>query len=453
MAYLNARVDFERAISVPYHAREFRLDRVRELLARLGNPHQRLAVVHIAGTKGKGSTAAMVGAILTAAGRRTGVFTSPHLHGVEERIAIDGRHCSTEEFVGLLNRVIPAVDAMDALAAAAHPPETGPTYFDITTAMGLVHFVQRGVDAAVLEVGLGGRLDSTNVCVPVVSVITSISYDHTRLLGTTLESIAREKAGIIKPGVPVVSGVLPESPRAIIRRIAEEQGCRLVERGADFDATYRPPQEVESASQLGRMDFWYRAGGRQREYRDLPLRLLGRHQAANAAVALATLEELRDRGWSVPEEAVRAGLEKVIWPARIELIARRPAVIIDAAHNLASVEALVEVLDESFRVPRRLLLFATTQDKDLRGMLGALLPRFDQVVFTRYRTNPRAVPPQQLAEAAYELSGRRWPVIDDPRAAWQSLRSAATPDDLVCVAGSFFIAAEIREIFRAEPRA
>ncbi len=201
------------------------------------------------------------------------------------------------------------------------------------------------------------------------------------------------------------------------------------------------------------MDFHYRIPGREHSYRGLRLNLLGHHQATNAGVALSALAELRALGWSIPEEAVRQGLAEVSWPARIELVARRPAVVIDAAHNLASIDALTRVLDESFAVPTRLLVFATTQDKDVRGMLRLLLARFDRVLFTRYLSNPRAVPPAQLAALAAELTGRRYPVYADPSAAWDAVRAMASPDDLICVTGSFFIAGEMREQIRLCPLA
>lgn len=451
--FLEDRVNFERAISVPYMAREFRLDRVRELLARLGSPHQRIPIVHVAGTKGKGSTAAMIGSVLQAAGYRTGVFTSPHIHRVEERVAVDGQPISSHEFVTLLAKVAPVVQAMDREAADCDPPESGPTYFDIMTAVGLLHFVNREVQIAVLEVGLGGRLDSTNVCQPLVSVITSISFDHTKLLGNTLESIAREKAGIIKFGVPVVSGVLTPGPRQIIHETCRRQHARLVELDADFDATYTPPRQVDSEPGWGQMDFHYRVPDRDHSYTGLRLNLLGHHQATNAAIALSVLAELRTSGWSIPEAAVRDGLAQVSWPARIELVARRPAVIIDAAHNVASIDALTRVLDESFAAPHRVLVFATTQDKDVRGMLRLLLSRFDSVLFSRYLSNPRAVPPAHLEAVAAELTGRHYPIYDEPAAAWDAVRSSATPNDLICIAGSFFIAAEMRELARLRPLA
>ncbi|MEE8450672.1 MAG: folylpolyglutamate synthase/dihydrofolate synthase family protein [Thermoguttaceae bacterium] len=455
MEFLLGRIDYERALAVPYRAREFKLDRMRQLLRRLGDPQRTMPIIHIAGTKGKGSTAAMIGAILTAAGHRAGLFTSPHFERIEERLAVDAVPCSAEEFTALIQHIRPEVEAMDRLVAEEDaeedPDESGPTYFEITTAMALLHFARRKVDAAVLEVGLGGRLDSTNVCEPCVSVITSISFDHTRQLGTTLAAIAREKAGIIKPGVPVVSGVVEDEPRETIRKICRTRGCRLVERAVDFEFRYDAPRHMERKEEAGRFDFcWH---GRDADdasaaaYDAVPLRLLGPHQAANAAVALATIGELQRAGWKLPEAAIRKGLGEVSCPGRIEIVRRRPVVVIDTAHNGASIEALVGVLRESFSVGRRLLMFAATQEKDLRGMLDHLLGAFDHVVFTRYKENPRAVPPEQLQALAQELTAsatERFAVFADPDEAWEAIRRAAGPEDLICITGSFFIAAEMR---------
>ena len=220
LALLWERIDYERASGVVYGESEYKLDRMRELLARLGNPQSSAPIVHVAGTKGKGSTAAMTAAVLSAAGYRTGLFSSPHLKRVEERMAIDGQLCPEAEFLKLARRLRPIVADMDAQAARTSG-EVGPTYFELTTAVALLHFATQQVDAMVLEVGMGGRLDSTNVCSSTVSVITSISFDHTRQLGHTLALIAREKAGIIKPGVPVVSGVVADEPRGVIEEVSQ----------------------------------------------------------------------------------------------------------------------------------------------------------------------------------------------------------------------------------------
>ena len=301
--FLLRRIDYERVTTSPYGQREFKLERMRALLEAADNPHARYPIVHVAGTKGKGSTAAMLASILTATGRRTGLFSSPHLWRVEERIAIDRRPCDSQEFAKLLRRLQPVVAALDQQAAAESPPESGPTYFEILTAAALLHFAEQKVDMAVLEVGLGGRLDSTNVCSPEVAIITNISFDHMKQLGHTLSLIAAEKAGIIKSGIPVVSGVVDPEPREVIRRIAAERGAPLCELSRDFNFDYLPPPvtgAVDRASECRRAHFnFFSTSPRQRENdatdhddaarlderRQLPLPLLGRHQAANAAIA------------------------------------------------------------------------------------------------------------------------------------------------------------------------
>ncbi|MCD4726346.1 MAG: bifunctional folylpolyglutamate synthase/dihydrofolate synthase, partial [Pirellulales bacterium] len=445
--FLAGRIDYERTQSMPNSEETLKLDRMRELLRRLGNPHESMPIVHVAGTKGKGSTAAMIAAIFTAAGYRAGLFTSPHLDRVEERMAVDARPCPPEEYAELVDLVRPEVEAMDRAAARCDPPEHGPTYFEIITALALKHFALRGVNAAVLEVGLGGRLDSTNVCSPCLSIITSISTDHTRQLGNTLESIAAEKAGIIKPGTTVVSGVRADRPREVIRRAATAAGCRLVELGVDFDFEYHPPRHLEKAPSPARFDFikprpsvapkcWCgsstvaptEAAPRcATDGRDFILAMLGRHQAANAAVAMAAVEELRRSGWTIPEAAIRRGLAEVVWPARVEVLSRRPAVVLDAAHNGASIEALVDVLDESFSAARRVLVFAATQDKDIGGMLRVLLGRFDHVILTRYTNNPRGVPPEELQRWAAAVSPL--PLGGGPGVRAANIEIAATPAD------------------------
>ncbi len=324
-------------------------------------------------------------------------------------------------------------------------PRTPPTSRS-SRRVALLRFARHRVGAAVLEVGMGGRLDSTNVCQPLVSVITNISFDHTQQLGTTLAAIAGEKAGILKPQVPLISGVTTPEPREVIHQVARSHDCPVVELGRDFHFRYRPPQNVDCGGQLSSLDFSYAAHDTKVEYRGLELALIGRHQAANAAVALATLVELGRHGFQVPEPAVRRGLSSVRWPARVELIQREPAIVLDSAHNVASAEALVQVLDESFSPRRRLLIFATTRDKNVRGMLEALLPRFDEVIFTRYWSNPRAVPAEDLDAAAEGIGTATRHVCPDPQTAWRLAMRVATQQHLIVIAGSFFIAAEMRAV-------
>jgi dihydrofolate synthase/folylpolyglutamate synthase len=443
--FLYGRIDYERAAAIPYGDAALRLERMRELLARLGNPHQGLPVVHVAGTKGKGSTACMIAAVLTAAGYRTGLFSSPHLDRVEERMAVDGAAQSTAALIGLTEHVRPHVEAMDRAGT-----ESAPTYFEISTAMAYLHFRQSAADIAVLEVGLGGRLDSTNVCEPAVSIITSISFDHMRQLGNTLAAIAGEKAGIIKPGIPVVSGVTQPEPRDVIRAVARERGSRLVELDTDFRCEYRPPRMLNVEPALAQIDYVDLAN--RRELNAVELASLGRHQGVNAALAIAGVAVLAERGWQIPEAVMRRALATVTCPARIEVVSRFPTVILDTAHNVASVDALLSTLDESFERRERILLFATTQDKDYAGMLGRLLPAFDHVLLTRYRLNPRGVPIADLAREAERL-GSNAICCQTPEAAWQRARSIAQPSDLICIAGSFYLAGELRPFLAAQPAA
>lgn len=462
LAYLHGRIDYERNTKLPYRSRGLKLDRMRELAAGLGNPQLLYPVIHVAGTKGKGSTASMLAAILTAAGYRTGLYTSPHLECVEERMAVDGHLCRPQELVELLRAVRPLVDTLDLAAAQSQGGAGGPTYFEITTATAILHFQRQAVDAAVLEVGLGGRLDSTNICQPEISVITSISFDHTQQLGNTLTAIAEEKAGIIKPGVPVVSGVTAAEPRAAIERIAEERGCRCFGLDRDFHVHYRgsqlPAERLDAVPGSGAtLDYEEHCGPAPLSLPGLSLAMLGRHQAHNAAVAVATVCRLREAGWEIPETAIRAGIAQVHCPARTEVVGRHPTVLLDAAHNVASSQALIDVLDESFTsCRRRILIFAVSRDKDAAGILACLLPAFDVLVLTRFLGNPRYTDPNSLAEtaerilAAHPVPNRTVLVRPNASSAWQTARALAVDDDLICIAGSFFLAAELRPMIASD---
>ncbi len=448
------RINYERLPTLPYGERQLKLDRMRTLLNRLGNPDAGMPIVHVAGTKGKGSTSAIVAAILHAAGYDVGVYSSPHLENLEERFSINGQSCSAEELVGLVDRIRPVVQHMDEVGLAAGDPSHRPTFFELTTAMALMHFADRQVDAVVLEVGLGGRLDSTNVCQPAVCVVTSISLDHTRQLGDTTAKIAAEKGGIIKPGVPVLLGPLDDAAHAVLVDAARQHGARLIEAGKDFTFDYRPPHEIDAHAEAGRLDFKFSGSDNRMELPDTPLRMLGRHQAANAALALATVLELRRQGWLVSTEAMRTGLAQAALPGRIEVVSRRPTVVLDVAHNVASVAALVECLAESFACRRRTLVFAASRDKDVPGMLRVLAPHFRRIILTEFRENPRAVPVGQLATICRQELERLGRGADgvhvderaDPVEAWELARRTTAPDELVCITGSFFIAAELRSL-------
>lgn len=435
--FLFNRVNFERLSGMQYSADDFKLDRMRELLRRLGDPHEAVPAVHIAGTKGKGSTAAITAAILSAAGIRVGLFTSPHISVFEERMAVNGVIPSADDLVDLVRPVALVVAELDKL-----PGHMSPTYFEIATALAWLYFREQRAEIAVLEVGMGGRLDATNLCRPAVCVVTTISRDHTRQLGSRLDQIAREKAGIIKSAVPVVSGVADEEARAVVAETCRRQGAPLLELGRDFQYRYRPATIGGLRADEATVDIV--APGHT--WHGLTLPLVGEHQARNLALATMTIKLLAEQGWKIPPDAVTEGLAHLRWPGRIEVLGRAPTVIVDAAHNWEAVAALLRTLDESFEAQRRVLIFAATRDKDVSGMLRQLLPRFDTVVITCFQNNPRHVPVEALAETVRGLTDQLFHTAPDAASAWKLARRFSSEGDLICVTGSFFLAAEVREL-------
>jgi dihydrofolate synthase/folylpolyglutamate synthase len=428
VAFWFGRINYEVRSATP---QDLKLERMRALLRLLGNPHDRLRIVHITGTKGKGSTAAMIAAILRSAGYRVGLFTSPHLVRVEERIVVDGSPIAPAELATRMAEVAAAVRELDA---GPGPP---PTFFEISTALGYLHFACRRVDVAVVEVGLGGRFDSTNVCRPLAAVVTSIGLDHTAQLGTTLEAIAYQKAGIIKPRVPVVSGVAHPGARAVIERVAAEQDAPVWAVGREFWYGYTPGTiAVRSRARIGTP---------QTGEIEYELGLLGEHQAANAAVAVAVVQVLRGLGLSVPEGAVGRGLRDVRWPARVEVVSMQPLVVLDSAHNEPSIEALVRTLTASIEAPgRKSVIFAVSSDKPYPEMLSVLAGYFDHFLLTRYGNNPRCVAPERLLEMLTAVAPSRSAAVYPTSAeAWLAVRATAAGDDLICITGSVFLAGEL----------
>jgi dihydrofolate synthase/folylpolyglutamate synthase len=441
LEYLYSRLNYE-WLGMPRIPAELKLGRMRRLLRRLGDPHLGLSIIHIAGTKGKGSTAAMMAATLSAAGVRTGLYSSPHLHRLEERFTVDGKPSGPDEVVTLVDEVREAVDRVEC-EELGHQ-ECRLTFFEITTAMGLLHFARREVGAVVLEVGMGGRLDSTNVVHPLLSIITSISFDHTRQLGNTLGAIAGEKAGILKRGRPAVSGERGGEAREAIRRVAAQRRGRFRELGTDFEFDAIPPDLPVTRP----TPFRVAARTWRTEWGTFQLPLLGPHQAHNAAVALAAfdvLAEVEPRLTVSPDDVTR-GFATLKWPARVEILGHRPLLVIDGAHNGASAEALADTLRACFPAVRRTLVFGTTRDKDLRGQLQALLPLFDEVIATRYVENPRSLSSETVVSAVLMLSGRSAHIAADPAEALDLARSLTAPDGLICVTGSLFLAAEARAV-------
>lgn len=431
--WLLGRINYEGAAAGSFSSSDLKLERMARLLALIGNPHHGLPAVHIAGTKGKGSTAAMTAAILTAAGYRTALFTSPHLNRIEERMAVDGVTPSPEEFLQLTRTVAAATAVLDRDSAEWHP-----TCFELMTAVAWLYFVARRVEIAVLEVGLGGRLDSTNLCESAVSIVTSISLDHTAILGRTEAEIAGEKAGIIRHRVPVLSGVTAEPPRQVITQKCRDLQAPLYELDrqilvANDDSGSHGSRMVEVTTPFG-------------IHRNLRIPLPGQHQRRNAALAAGAIDLLSEQGWHIPEAAIETGLASVNWPARIEILSRQPGVVVDTAHNAASIEALVCTLRSEFRPHRCTVVLAVTRDKDVRGMLRGLRTWADRVVLTQYQGNPRGLPVARLKElVAEELPDCRALVAETPADAWELAVRELGPHDLLCVTGSIFIAAELRQ--------
>ena len=423
MAFWFGRINYETRSATPA---DLKLERMQALLRLLGNPQLAYRIVHITGTKGKGSTAAMIEAMLRANGYRVGLFTSPHLIHVEERTQIDRVCLPRDEFAFLMGEV---AEAVQHLEDRRFP---GTTFFEISTALAMLAFQRRRCDWVILEVGLGGRFDSTNVCQPVVSVITSVGFDHMAQLGNTLPEIAYQKAGIIKLGVPVVSGVSDAESVEVIERVAKELHAPLVCLGRQIRFDYAMPKVSVRMPNF--------------VVESVPLKLLGHHQACNAALSVATVQVLRKSGVPISERAILTGLATVQWPARIEVLQQRPVIILDTAHNVPSIESLLKTVADAFpNVKRKRVVFAVSSDKQYPEMLALLAKGVDEFFLTRYGNNPRSVSPEKLAMCLEEVASASKFVCSDRAADGLELALVKTmPDDLLIVTGSVFLAGELQ---------
>ena len=406
---------------------KFGLERIAALCEALGHPERAFRSIVIAGTNGKGSVTVMVETALRSAGHRVARYTSPHLVRLEERFVIDGRDVETGALRDSVATVLAAVESLTHRGVF----DTPPTFFECTTAAAFELFRRARVEIAVLEVGLGGRLDATNIATPIATAITSIAFDHQAQLGDTLEAIAREKAGIIKPGIPVVCGPLPPEAEAVVREIGTARGAPVI---AALDAV-RILRHADRASVEVR--------SRMRSLDDVRMSLGGRHQLDNASVAVALLDELAAQGITVPDGAVRTGLTQALWPGRLERFARGGIeILLDAAHNPAGARALASHLNDIgwFRVT---LLFGAMRDKDVRQMLDTLAPFCEAIVCTT-ASSPRALSASDLAASAGPLA-RTIEAIADPAAALERAVEMGRP---VVAAGSIFLIGPLRDILR-----
>jgi len=423
--YLYSFVDYSLKKSSELAKADFNLERMRALMALLGNPEQKYPSLHVAGTKGKGSTSALMASALTAAGYKTGLYSSPHLQDYVERIQIDGRPISHVQLVDLVEQVKPHVAAVPKL-----------TTFEITTAIGFLHFAQQKVDAAVIEVGLGGRLDATNVITPCVSVITSLSYDHMAVLGNTLTLIAGEKAGILKPGIPVVSSPQKDEARAVLERVAKERHSPLTLVGREV--IYEAGQHSLEGQTLTIFNRQSPVSNSKSVILRVPL--LGQHQVVNAATAYAALKA---SGLNVSDEAIAKGFARVKWPCRFEIVRRAPPVILDSAHNQDSFEKLAQTLEDYFPGRPVLLIFGSSEDKNVAGMLAALEGRLELVLATK-AVHPRAIEPEKIVETANRLGIRAEAATRVDAALARALNLAASGGEIVLSAGSMFVTAEVK---------
>jgi dihydrofolate synthase/folylpolyglutamate synthase len=434
--YLYSLANYERVPMGSYSPETLNLDRMRALMAALGNPQERYRIIHIAGTKGKGSTSAFMASCLRQLGLKTGLFTSPHLSSFRERIQINGELIAAEEASIVADKVRAVADGIP-----------GVTTFEAITAMGFLHFSRQDVDWAVVEVGLGGRLDATNIVVPQASIITSISYDHQALLGNTLAEITGEKAGIIKPNVPVISQSQAGEALAVIERIAHERNAPLTIVGrhwrwnAGAVSLIKQSFEVKKVSQVRSKDRpfvndlegWYESA------------LLGKHQIENATTVIAAIDVLRDELISsgakdLGARTVRDGLRLAYWPGRFEILRADPPIIADGAHNIDSVNKVAVTLAEVFPGRRWVFIFGTLKDKDADGMIKALNPRATRWIMTQQQDNPRAVPAEQLLALAQARNAKAvaLPNLTD------AIDAILNGNDPVCIVGSVALVGEAR---------
>jgi dihydrofolate synthase / folylpolyglutamate synthase len=406
---------------------KFGLSSTARLMARLNNPQENCRYVHVAGTNGKGSVAAMLSSILTLSGYNVGFYSSPHLISFHERFRLQDRDIADDDVLSLINQVKRGVE-----------PDELPTFFEFVTAMALLYFAQKKADPVILETGMGGRLDATNIVPPLLSIITNIAMDHREFLGNSIQAIAAEKAGIIKPGVPVVTYVRQPTALIPIRAAAAALQSPIYYGGQDFK-TRRQSQ--------GR----FRYQGLRHTLTDLETNLLGRHQGRNAAVALAAVELLQENGLNIPEAAIRQGLRQIRWPGRLEVVATQPRLILDGAHNPAAATTLAQALKRDLTYRRLILVLGIMADKDIRGILRRLLPLAHVIIFSRPRYE-RAATPETLESLAADVSQETY-VIADLESAIQKARELAGAEDLIVVTGSLFTIGEAREYLVPTPQA
>ena len=426
LEYLYRFVDYSLVRNFRNSPGTFELGRMRSLVQALGNPQEAYPIIHIAGTKGKGSVSALCAEALRAAGYKVGLYTSPHLDDFAERIQFDGQPLLHADLVRLVDEQRAVLQSIPNI-----------TFFEITTALAFLYFAQQKATAAVIEVGLGGRLDATNVCRPRVAVITSLSYDHMALLGNTLAEIAGEKAGIIKEGAPVVLSPQKKEAGEVVRRVAQERGAELIEVGKDYRFA-----ALSHALEGQTLRVWKASEEGEGKAAELMIPLLGAHQVENAATAYTALRVACQQGISLTEAQIREGFRRVTWPGRFEVLQREPGVVVDCAHNRDSAEKLRKTVDDYFPGKPVVLVFGASEDKDIDGMLDELMPRIAQVILVK-SYHPRAADPEKLVELVQKY-GKPAQIIPKVTEALEEALKLGVEGALVLVTGSIFVASGAR---------
>jgi dihydrofolate synthase / folylpolyglutamate synthase len=434
MQYLFDKTDYEKQTRLRYNVTTFDLGRMNDLLKGLGDPHTQIKSVHIAGTKGKGSTATMLARMLEANGYKVGLYTSPHVMTLHERISIGSTLVTRKELLDLMNRMQPVIEKL-------LKKDNGPTFFEIMTAGAFLYFADKQVDIAVIETGLGGRLDSTNVLMPELVGITPISIDHQNLLGPTLDHIATEKAGVIKKGIPVVTVQQDPSAMRILKKHATAMKAPMTITGKDIDFSYR----FESSREHGPHTRICLTTASSR-FEHLRVPLPGEHQAINCGLALAMLDGLKCKGYTIDDQKAISGLSNVKMEGRMEIIHQDPRILVDAAHNAASIRALVQAIGQHVPYDSLVFIFGCNSDKDVCGMLTELQYGADKVIFTR-SNSPKAVFPSDLAEMYSEICGKMCQTALTLKEAIRIAESAVSREDLICVTGSFYLVGQAKLLY------
>jgi dihydrofolate synthase/folylpolyglutamate synthase len=437
LKYLNTLADFERLRIVRYNDANFNLDRMRLLLKKLGNPQDQFKSVHVAGTKGKGSTCAMIASMLQTCGYKVGLYTSPHLTDIRERIQVNGEMISPEAFGKLVKQIEPVVAKIKPL----------PTYFDVLTAVAFQHFADEKVDIAVVETGLGGRLDSTNVIKPEVTAVTSISKDHMAQLGHTLGRIAAEKAGIFKQGVPAVTVMQDAEVEHVLKDTAAKVGAPFDVAGKSIEFSYR----FESSRMLGPHNRICLTTPHSK-FEHLAVPLMGEHQAINCGLALSVLDRLKTRGFAINDTKAMEGLAKTAIPGRMEMVSQTPRVLVDGAHNAASLDMMLRAVGQHIPYDSMVVIFGCCADKDVTGMLERITAGADKVIFTKV-DNIRTANPEELAARYIEQYGKMAQVAHSLEDALAIANRAVTKEDLICITGSFYLVGEAKKYFAAKQAA